>query len=127
MSLIVAVRTSVDITCTGCPPARGGHAYAGVRCFFFFQAEDGIRDLTVTGVQTCALPIFAQNGVSKAVYTIPTSFTPGKLEMRLVFDFSGIQVNDAGAVFFFGEFLNTPEIGRASCRKECRSRWSPYH
>src|SRR2546427_4472836 len=33
----------------------------GVGCrffFFFFQAEDGIRDLTVTGVQTCALPIF---------------------------------------------------------------------
>src|SRR5688572_22803148 len=28
------------------------------RVFFFFQAEDGIRDLTVTGVQTCALPIF---------------------------------------------------------------------
>src|SRR5256886_10150028 len=27
------------------------------RAFFFFQAEDGIRDLTVTGVQTCALPI----------------------------------------------------------------------
>src|SRR5688572_32726682 len=26
--------------------------------YFFFQAEDGIRDLTVTGVQTCALPIF---------------------------------------------------------------------
>src|SRR5256886_15248642 len=29
-------------------------------CFFFFQAEDGIRDLTVTGVQTCALPISAK-------------------------------------------------------------------
>src|SRR5256886_1916812 len=29
----------------------------GLLCFFFFQAEDGIRDLTVTGVQTCALPI----------------------------------------------------------------------
>src|SRR2546430_15459397 len=29
---------------------------------FFFQAEDGIRDLTVTGVQTCALPIFAVTG-----------------------------------------------------------------
>src|SRR2546427_12602233 len=29
----------------------------GVVFFFFFQAEDGIRDLTVTGVQTCALPI----------------------------------------------------------------------
>src|SRR6266481_7746938 len=29
--------------------------------FFFFQAEDGIRDGTVTGVQTCALPIFAHS------------------------------------------------------------------
>src|SRR3712207_3635475 len=28
-------------------------------CFFFFQAEDGIRDIGVTGVQTCALPISA--------------------------------------------------------------------
>src|SRR3712207_7503911 len=27
-------------------------------CFFFFQAEDGIRDIGVTGVQTCALPIY---------------------------------------------------------------------
>src|SRR6266478_10130195 len=37
--------------------------------FFFFQAEDGIRDLTVTGVQTCALPIFVgvigPNGAGK--------------------------------------------------------------
>src|SRR5688572_13051851 len=31
--------------------------------FFFFQAEDGIRDLTVTGVQTCALPIYAPEQV----------------------------------------------------------------
>src|SRR2546427_6200851 len=31
--------------------------------FFFFQAEDGIRDLTVTGVQTCALPIFEGQAV----------------------------------------------------------------
>src|SRR2546425_6082882 len=29
------------------------------RSFFFFQAEDGIRDKLVTGVQTCALPIYA--------------------------------------------------------------------
>src|SRR2546430_13555443 len=37
--------------------------------FFFFQAEDGIRDLTVTGVQTCALPISYAvfQGVSAAV------------------------------------------------------------
>src|SRR6266852_8151964 len=31
--------------------------------FFFFQAEDGIRDATVTGVQTCALPIYPGAGV----------------------------------------------------------------
>src|SRR3712207_8816473 len=29
--------------------------------FFFFQAEDGIRDIGVTGVQTCALPIYIQD------------------------------------------------------------------
>src|SRR6266496_1358303 len=33
--------------------------------FFFFQAEDGIRDLYVTGVQTCALPIFARERLHK--------------------------------------------------------------
>src|SRR6266542_4685050 len=32
--------------------------YCVSRVFFFFQAEDGIRDATVTGVQTCALPIY---------------------------------------------------------------------
>src|SRR6266567_3577820 len=33
--------------------------------FFFFQAEDGIRDLTVTGVQTCALPIWPLNNANQ--------------------------------------------------------------
>src|SRR5205085_7370659 len=33
------------------------NVFVFVLLFFFFQAEDGIRDLTVTGVQTCALPI----------------------------------------------------------------------
>src|SRR2546430_8962696 len=37
--------------------------------FFFFQAEDGIRDLTVTGVQTCALPISFQYGAQIRAYT----------------------------------------------------------
>src|SRR5207245_3183547 len=37
-------------------------------CFFFFQAEDGIRDATVTGVQTCALPIsFWRMAIATAV------------------------------------------------------------
>src|SRR5438105_12045681 len=39
--------------------------------FFFFQAEDGIRDPLVTGVQTCALPIFAlEDDEAKAVLEI---------------------------------------------------------
>src|SRR2546427_6503835 len=37
-----------------------------VSFFFFFQAEDGIRDLTVTGVQTCALPIYRLPSVQAA-------------------------------------------------------------
>src|SRR3712207_9269630 len=34
-------------------------------CFFFFQAEDGIRDIGVTGVQTCALPISVIAGMGE--------------------------------------------------------------
>src|SRR5438874_2851418 len=37
----------------------------GLCLFFFFQAEDGIRDLYVTGVQTCALPIFGEAGKAR--------------------------------------------------------------
>src|SRR5690606_40852556 len=36
---------------------------------FFFQAEDGIRDFHVTGVQTCALPIFCQKSCSGMIWT----------------------------------------------------------
>src|SRR2546430_11082916 len=38
--------------------ACGCDASRSCVCLVFFQAEDGIRDLTVTGVQTCALPIW---------------------------------------------------------------------
>src|SRR5437870_12026266 len=37
--------------------------------FFFFQAEDGIRDGHVTGVQTCALPIYIDVPIGRIVYT----------------------------------------------------------
>src|SRR5256886_10710231 len=52
------------ITCVCCLRSwNSAFVVAAVRSlsisfFFFFQAEDGIRDLTVTGVQTCALPIY---------------------------------------------------------------------
>jgi len=38
-----------------------------VCCYFFFQAEDGIRDKLVTGVQTCALPISEERGQGEAI------------------------------------------------------------
>src|SRR3989475_2543949 len=47
-------------------------------CFFFFQAEDGIRDLTVTGVQTCALPIYRGHRRAGAVRRLrPAPFRGG--------------------------------------------------
>src|SRR3712207_7816855 len=50
-------------------------------CFFFFQAEDGIRDIGVTGVQTCALPIsrvflFVRAMTFAIVYVLPLPVTP---------------------------------------------------
>src|SRR5688572_19248262 len=47
-----------------------GHARVFLGFFFFFQAEDGIRDLTVTGVQTCALPILWGQAVSGAYFDV---------------------------------------------------------
>ena len=47
--------------------------------FFFFQAEDGIRDIGVTGVQTCALPISVrQSGPKQEVAVSFHSHTKGK-------------------------------------------------
>src|SRR5690606_4606852 len=45
--------------------------------FFFFQAEDGIRDFHVTGVQTCALPIFNAIRVRPAANVTPQKFETG--------------------------------------------------
>src|SRR5256886_3809274 len=49
--------------------------------FFFFQAEDGIRDLTVTGVQTCALPILTRRFfVPEVVQTSAMDCGPASLK-----------------------------------------------
>src|SRR6476620_12455469 len=50
-----------------------------MRSFFFFQAEDGIRDIGVTGVQTCALPIsllIPSAAAMMAPYSGPTTIAP---------------------------------------------------
>ena len=78
--------------------------------FFFFQAEDGIRDVAVTGVQTCALPIF---------------FPSENLQER----FQDL-AQRAGIANVFFEAEPTLRAMRSEERrvgKECRSRWSPYH
>src|SRR6266704_5395397 len=49
------------------------------RPFFFFQAEDGIRDRNVTGVQTCALPICLKGGVGKTTTTVGLGSTLASL------------------------------------------------
>src|SRR2546426_2545011 len=74
--------------------------------FFFFQAEDGIRDYKVTGVQTCALPI-SRPHVLITVHKEHSMLRSLRLAVLL----------GAGAV--------RSEERRVG--KECRSRWSPYH
>src|SRR5206468_8226475 len=73
--------------------------------FFFFQAEDGIRDLIVTGVQTCALPICGRDAILHGQWTVADNARhPGSPEPS-----SG--GNDRS---------EERRVG-----KECRSRWSP--
>src|SRR2546425_3319975 len=99
--------------------------------FFFFQAEDGIRDKLVTGVQTCALPIciVRGSGVEKMIAA----------QQHRAPDESGIY-KDSSITLGMGRLkiidMKSPglapyqEDGRSEERrvgKECRSRWSPYH
>src|SRR5207302_5106882 len=83
--------------------------------FFFFQAEDGIRDFHVTGVQTCALPISicGTASISGLLNTPPSALT---------FATRGSRLNQTGC--------DVPPQGRASARseerrvgKEGRCRW----
>src|SRR5258708_9128575 len=98
------------------------------RSFFFFQAEDGIRDDLVTGVQTCALPIcidrlrrggIDDDGEDVRVVDEPLlDVVPVRAAVRRL---PG-KVPGAG--------VNRLRILRSEERrvgKECRSRWSPYH
>ena len=67
--------------------------------FFFFQEEDGIRDVAVTGVQTCALPIQEASLGSEPYAISSASVTPSLSESKPPGSGAGI------------------EIGRASCRE----------
>src|SRR5207248_6615843 len=82
--------------------------------FFFFQAEDGIRDRTVTGVQTCALPIY-----DRVCFLVPNAIVQlhphGNVGPGLSAINGVLRAKDAA--------LRSEErrVG-----KECRSRWSTY-
>src|SRR2546423_11849871 len=82
--------------------------------FFFFQAEDGIRDKLVTGVQTCALPISARELLvgRQPVERARSSRAASRSDAR-----TRISRGPAG--------VKRSEERRVG--KECRSRWSPYH
>src|SRR2546425_73126 len=57
--------------------------------FFFFQAEDGIRDKLVTGVQTCALPISKMVDAGTAMVTASTATSAPKWRVRRVVSMAG--------------------------------------
>src|SRR5437762_11813530 len=78
-------------------------------CFFFFQAEDGIRDTSVTGVQTCALPI------SRLDAELPQRELVVGVEQD-------VRPREQGQPLEAGMRSEERSVG-----KECRSRWSPYH
>src|SRR3712207_8328960 len=97
---------------------------------FFFQAEDGIRDIGVTGVQTCALPILDPEslvrGPERPAYPAPHN-PRVPLVARNTMDGpqhggSDRRLEDDPV----GSFLH-PRSEERRVGKECRSRWSPYH
>src|SRR2546422_6842354 len=94
--------------------------------FFFFQAEDGIRDVAVTGVQTCALPILnVYSSVGIRELSSPTGLaTVGST----VLAHATTDPVVAEALSLIGEReLTWSRSEERRVGKECRSRWSPYH
>src|SRR3712207_7647749 len=84
--------------------------------FFFFQAEDGIRDIGVTGVQTCALPIF------KALIEVHLSALPAFLYLKVQLTVVVLSYYTFNLHIYLFARSEERRVG-----KECRSRWSPYH
>src|SRR5256886_8849961 len=99
-----------------------------VSVVFFFQAEDGIRDLTVTGVQTCALPIFLfHDDPRRDLANRPLVGEPGAVQEAVLI--VGKIVTGVGFVVYqiHPAVHDTDRSEERRVGKECRSRWSPYH
>src|SRR5690606_40418365 len=95
---------------------------------FFFQAEDGIRDFHVTGVQTCALPIYA-GGLRQLEQANHYSSGPSLRELLdepppSVAVLRPWEQSIAHAPAHEGTRLSLQrEIGRASCRERGECAW----
>src|SRR2546421_2166403 len=88
--------------------------------FFFFQAEDGIRDLIVTGVQTCALPIFADEVLGgRDDMTRVQKRRTAHHTLQSADNATSVGPHDLGVLGV--SLVRAPppviEIGRASCRE----------
>src|SRR3989475_6243698 len=101
-------------------------------CIFFFQAKDGIRDLTVTGVQTCALPIL--QSLERLALRLQLRAVPIEVVRAVDARKRLVAVGAVGEIPHAGRGRIEPlEIvleGRSEERrvgKECRSRWTSYH
>src|SRR5438270_9296858 len=81
---------------------------------FFFQAEDGIRDLTVTGVQTCALPILRRRGEDE------------RRRADLVDGVLGVPLQESHEVAPRNRVQAEVRSEERRVGKEGRSAWSPY-
>src|SRR5207245_5518118 len=83
--------------------------------FFFFQAEDGIRDATVTGVQTCALPICPSRRPIRSSACSKASPLPNRNQ--------GSSSNPRST----HSMANAIRSEERRVGKECRSRMERYH
>src|SRR5256885_5559599 len=105
-----------------------GYGCNSTRLFFFFQAEDGIRDYKVTGVQTCALPI---SSASTICGTTPKNGLVAEPGLSGVAPGSGVirmpPVSVCHQVSTIGQRFSPTRSEERRVGKECRSRWSPYH
>src|SRR5205807_3053255 len=93
-----------------------------IDCFFFFQAEDGIRDYKVTGVQTCALPISLEIFEHRA--------TPVAQVLQLLRRNASAAVereDDVERKLFEADEVHLLRSEERRVGKECRSRWSRDH
>src|SRR2546427_8699939 len=93
--------------------------------FFFFQAEDGIRDLTVTGVQTCALPIYSREVTSVLIEESRIIDHLLHIPFRVAFGVFG--PHHRAELEGIVELVRRRRSEERRVGKECRSRWSPYH